>query len=138
VNEVDGALYSRLSGDSTLMALIPGGVWRMVAPEGTTGAYAVFQLVSAEADQRTLGTGGPTISRLLYQVKVIEKGTSAANAKNALDRVNVLLNDYALSLSPDYLLVSRREARIPDTVERFDNEETYQSVGASYRIEVVE
>lgn len=138
MNEVDAAVYARLSGDATLSALIPGGVWRMLAPEGTIGAYAVFQLVSAEADQRTLGTSGPAIARLLYQVKVIEKGSSASNAKTALARVDTLLDDYTLSLSPNYLLVSRRESRIPDTVERLDNEEVYQSVGASYRIEVVE
>lgn len=137
MKEVDSAIYSRLSADSTLTALIPGGVWRMVAPEGTIGAYAVFQLASATADTRTFGPNGPAIVHLMYQIKVIEKGNSAINVQNALARIDDLLDDYSLSVTPATLLVSRRDLPLPDMMERLDNEEVYQVVGSQFRIEVV-
>lgn len=135
MNEVDAAIYSTLSGDGTLTGIATGGIWRIVAPEGTTGVYVVFQLIGAQNDLHTLKTDR-RVESMRYQIKAIERGYSAANARSAMSRVDVLLNDANLSVTPYTLLQCRREAAIPDMLERLDNEEVYQHVGATYNIEV--
>ncbi len=135
MNEVDAAIYSTLANDATLSAAATGGIWRMVAPEGTVGVYVVFQLIGAQNDLHTLQTDR-RVESLRYQIKAIERGYSAANARSAMKRVDVLLNDATFSVSPYSLLQCRREAAIPDMLERLDNEEVYQHVGATYLIEV--
>lgn len=135
MNEVDTAIYSTLSGDATLTATATGGVWRMVAPEGTTGVYVVFQLIGAMNDLHTLRTDR-RVEIMRYQIKAIERGYSASNARTAIARIDTLLNDAALAVTGKTLLSCRREAAIPDILERLDNEEVYQHVGATYLIEV--
>ena len=135
MNEIDAAIYSTLSGDATLSALATGGVWRAVAPEGTAGCYIVFQLISSPEDIRVLGTGA-SIQRYRYQVKAIMQGTSAVTPRSAISRVEVILDDAALSLTPQSLLVCRRSGSLPDMVEPLENEIIYQHVGAEYVVEV--
>lgn len=135
MNEVDAAIYSTLTSDSTLTGIATGGVWRMVAPENTVGVYVVFQLIGAQNDMHTFQTDSRVVS-LRYQIKAIERGYSASTARSAIARIDTLLNDAALSVSPYTLLQCRREAAIPDMLERLDNEEVYQHVGATYLIEV--
>lgn len=135
MNEVDAAIYSSLSGDATLTAIATGGVWRMVAPEGTSGTFIVYQLIGALNDSHTFKTD-QRITSLRYQIKAIQKGNSAVDARSAIARVDVLLNDAALSVTPFSLLSCRREAPIPDMLERLNNEEVYQHVGVTYLIEV--
>ena len=135
MNEVDAAIYSTLANDATLTAAATGGVWRMVAPENTVGVYVVFQLIGAQKDLHTLKTDR-RVESLRYQIKAIERGYSASNARTAMKRVDTLLNDANLTVTPYSLLQCRREAAIPDMLERLDNEEVYQHVGATYIIEV--
>jgi hypothetical protein len=135
MNEVDAAIYSTLTSDSTLTGIATGGVWRMVAPENTVGVYVVFQLIGAQNDLHTLKTDR-RVESLRYQIKAIERGYSATNARSAMNRINILLNDANLTVTPYNLLQCRREAAIPDMLERLDNEEVYQHVGATYLIEV--
>lgn len=135
MNEVDAAIYSTLNGDATLLTSATGGIWRMVAPENTTGVYIVFQLIGAQNDLHTFMTDKRVVS-LRYQIKAIERGYSASTARAAMARIDTLLNDAALSVTPYTLLQCRREAAIPDMLERLDNEEVYQHVGATYIVEV--
>jgi hypothetical protein len=136
MNEIDAAIYSTLNGDATLSALATGGVWRIVAPEGTTGCYVVFQLIGSPEDVRVMGSSGATIQRYRYQIKAIMQGTSAVTPRSAISRVEVILDDAALALTPQSLLVCRRAGSIPDMVEPLENEIVYQHVGAEYIVEV--
>jgi hypothetical protein len=135
MNDLDAAIYSKLSGDATLAASATGGVYRIVAPEGTQGVYIVYQMIGALNDLHTMNPD-KRVAAYRYQVKAIERGYSAATAKTAMDMVDVLLNDGNLSTGGTTLLVCRREAPLPDMVERLDNEEVYQHVGATYLVEV--
>jgi hypothetical protein len=135
MNDLDAAIYSKLSADTTLAASAAGGVYRIVAPEGTTGVYIVYQMIGALNDLHTIGTDR-RVAVYRYQIKAIERGYSASTAKTAMERVDALLNDGSLSTGGTTLLVCRREAPIPDIVERLDNEEVYQHVGATYLVEV--
>ena len=45
---VDTALIAKLSGDATLMAAAPGGVYREVAPQGVAEPFIIVQQMTHE------------------------------------------------------------------------------------------
>lgn len=121
---VEQIIYSRLSGDSTLAGLAPGGVWRGVAPGGAAGTVVVFTQVSA-SDSYALAHRAYTT--FTYQIKAITPGTSAAPAWAASQRVEALLTDAAIGF-----MECRRQTVISQT--EIDGGEQYQHAGGLYRI----
>jgi hypothetical protein len=113
---LETALYTTLSGDATLGALLSSttAVYNTIVPEGTTAPYVVFQQQSA--------TDRPTLARanasewFAYAVKAVTysqaSDTSPAAAKAIRTRIDQLLNDQPLTLSTGTLMVCRRTQRI--------------------------
>lgn len=126
---VEQMLFATLSGDATLSTLAPGGVWRGVAPETAEGTVVVFSQVSG-LDTYTLADRAFT--RSTYQVKAITPGPSSAPAWAAADRVDVLLNDAALTLTTGSVMACRRESVV--SLDETDGGEQYQHAGGTYTI----
>lgn len=126
---IEKAIYARLSGDATLTSLAPGGVWRGVAPVNTDGVIVVFTQAS-ENDLYTLASRA--ISESSYLVKAVAPGETATPAWDAANRIDVLLNDYAMTLDTGTVLSIRRE-RVTSFTE-LDGGEQYQHAGGYYLI----
>lgn len=126
---VEQMIYSRLSGDSTLTGLTPGGVWRGVAPVGTTGTWVVFNHVS-EDDIYTFRARAMVDS--IYQIKAISPGESALPAWQAAERIESLLTDQPLTMTSGTLLMLRRQQVI--SLTEVDGGEQYQHAGGLYAI----
>lgn len=131
---IDAALYSLLTGDAVLMALVDN-VYNTVTPddddEDVTVAYplVIFQQVSG-LDDYTLGVRVRTA--YLYQFRVLGTGIDIPPLNSALARIEALLMDTAVTGTTLYC---RREGELPYSSER-DAGVMYQQVGATYRIEV--
>lgn len=130
---VEQVIYSTLSADATLTALAPGGVWRGVAPTGTTGVYVIFNNMG-ESDVYALKQRAFTESD--YQVKAIAPGESALPAWQAAERIEALLTDKALVMPAGTLLACRRNSVVSMT--ETDGGEQYQHAGGIYRLTVQE
>lgn len=129
MKEIEEALYAKLSGDATLAGLAPGGVWRGVAPLGTTGVFVTFSHVSG-VDQYTLANRAVTASN--YLVKAVGPGESAVPAWSAAERIDTLLSDQPLALSSGSTLSVRRERTM--TLTELEGGEAYQHAGGYYII----
>lgn len=126
---LEKAIYAKLSGDSTLTGLAPGGVWHGMAPTGTSGVIVVFSQVSG-IDAYTLAQRATTTSN--YLVKAIAPGESATPAWDAANRIDALLTDQSLTLDSGSVMSVRRE-RIMTLTEN-DGGEQYQHAGGYYII----
>lgn len=83
-------LYSKLHGDSTLMALTPGGVYTWPVPANVAGAYVLYQMQSG----MDIGLYGPARAGVngLWLVRVVAETRSfGGNLLAAADRIDVLL-----------------------------------------------
>lgn len=129
MKELEAAIYTKLSGDATLAGLAPGGVWRGVAPLGTTGVIVVFSQVSS-LDAYTLAERATTTHN--YLIKAIAPGESATPAWDAAARIDALLTDQPLALSAGSVMSVRRERAM--TLTENDGGEEYQHAGGYYII----
>jgi hypothetical protein len=85
----DAWLYTELTGDATLMALITG-VYADIAPEGTALPYVVFSLQTAR-DRMTI-EGNTILTGGTYIVKAITDEPSYATVATIMARVHTLLH----------------------------------------------
>ena len=76
---VDAALVATLSGDATLAALCPGGVFFDVAPEKAEKFVIVSQVVHLDHYSQT----GTAYEEFVYLVKAVVKDASGAIVKDA-------------------------------------------------------
>jgi hypothetical protein len=81
-------LYSTLTGDSTFMGYVTG-VYRGIAPEGSTADYAI--LIPQTATKVLTAFGVKIMTSSLYQVKMVGPEADMANLSAAWDRAVVLL-----------------------------------------------
>jgi len=128
---VPAAIYSILSSDTTLMSLV-GGVYRNIGPKSATYPFVVYQHISSN-DTYTLTQRVSEPAR--YQIKVIDKGYSAVNAKTALTRIDALLTDQDLDVSGKETWVVRRRGEF-EYVQMGEFGVVYQHVGANWMIEM--
>jgi len=132
VKALEIALQAKLVGDSTLMALIPGGVHNMVATDPVVYPYLVYQKVSGD-DAYTFTLRINTA--FLYQVRIIGRGPKKEAMSDALARVDALLTRQTLTITGVATWLVQREGDIPDMVEQ-DGDSVLMQVGATYRLEV--
>lgn len=126
---LETALYARLSGDATLTSLAPGGVWRGMAPVGTTGVWIIFNQISS-VDAYTLADRATTTHN--YLIKAIAPGESATPAWDAANRIDTLLTDQSLTVDGVAAMSVRRERIM--TMSEADGGEQYQHAGGYYII----
>lgn len=131
---VDATIYSKLTGDATLVAALPGGVWSTRPPVDNPFPYLRFTLRPSPDERWTLG--GSRILRFRYQVDVADKGDSTDAANSALARADTLLSDASFSPSSGAILSCRREGFTGNRPEEVSGVR-YQMVGATYLIEAI-
>jgi len=135
-NEVERAVIGKLAADAELAALLPGGVFYDLAPQGTTQFVLVSLSTSRgmpEFDDRD------TFRQFVYLVKAVAQGPSSAPTAAADARIQALLDLGTLDLSAAgcELLVMRWVDRVRFT-EATGAAEVWQHRGARYEVTVTE
>lgn len=133
--EIGKAVVARLSGDATLMGLVPDGVYVHEAAQGTT-KFALVSLVSSlDAGQMAAPGQRRATEDALYAVKAVILGTSRTAAGQAAARIDALLEDQPLAIVGYACLSIARTEVIDDTeVDDVDNAIRWQHRGGRYRI----
>ena len=134
VAAVDEALIAVLAGDAELAALVPDGVWRDVAPAGSTRAVTV-QLQTHEDIE---GFRAPLYEEFRYRIVAHVLETTGAPADAAAARIHTLLQDTVLEPITGYthmstLRIEVVRAQDPDPI---DADLRWQLAGGDYEITV--
>jgi len=86
----DSFVYSRLTGDPTLAALIGTKVYTRPAPSGTAPPYVIMTFLSS-VDRNALGPGTRILTRPLYLIRCITTDPNTNIADQIADRIDDLL-----------------------------------------------
>lgn len=107
---VAAAIYTRLSGDAELEALLAesGAVYHEQAPAGSKVPYVVFQLLSG-VEQWAFG---PSNERVIWLVKGICRGMDSTPAEEIDARCKALLHRQRLPVSESHSITVLRESRV--------------------------
>jgi hypothetical protein len=82
-------LYAKLSTDSSLMTLAPGGVHRGSAPSGTATPFVV---IAHQAGRDSLTMNRTRLmSKILYQVRAVGPAKNTTAIEGAANRIDTLL-----------------------------------------------
>jgi hypothetical protein len=133
--QAGAAVYGRLSGDATLAAMLPGGVWATRAPVDID-AYplATFALLPGRTDYTF---PGPYRHVFDLRVTFLDKSEDDNGVGTASDRVLVLLqdaDDAALPMTNYDVLYCRRHTLNQTSPVR--EGEQFQQLIHGYRLEV--
>lgn len=109
---VETALYARLSGDSTLTALLGAGtpIYTLMGPSGSVTQPYITLALTGGAINPTFASN-PAYESFDYQVKAWVQGSNQLAAGTILDRTATLLNDYALTVTGHTLMQCRFNRR---------------------------
>lgn len=111
------AIYGKLAGDTTLTNMLgtpaagfSKSIYHGLAPDSAGYPLIVFQ---KQAGTPTEAFSDPSAYETdVWLVKAIDRSTSADTAEAIADRVKVLLNDAALSISGSTLMYLRRQSDV--------------------------
>lgn len=133
MNAFEAALFARLSGDATLLALLGGSakIYRGLAPSAAAVPYVVFAKRAGETAHTLTQVAG---REMLYRVAARDDGLSGAAAAAIADRVDTLLTGTALTVSGWSSVKVRRAADVDEI--RSTNGLVEQEVGAVYLVEL--
>lgn len=133
---IDTALLTKLSGDATLLALMPDNVWFDEAPPGSQ-RFVIVSLV--EASDRAI-FGGRKFEDAHYLVKAVALSSApsaATNVKSAAARIDALLEDATLTVTGYTTFEVSRESRIRITeVDDVDPTIRWYHRGGQYRVQM--
>jgi hypothetical protein len=126
-------LYSTLSVDNTLTALVPGGVWRGLADPGTT---TPFIIIAHQAGTDSIAFGGVrALTSMLYQAKVVGPANNSANLATAAARLDTLITTAVpIGISGGLIKSCYREQ--PLLVDETVTGDKWANIGGLYRIRV--
>jgi len=133
--DIDTALLTKLSGDATLLALLPNGVWFDEAPPGSK-RFVVVSLVD-ENDEQRFGARAAEDARYLVKAVMLTTASPTANAdiKAAAARIDVLLDNQTLTATGYASMLVERESRIRLTeVDDVDPTVRWYHRGGQYRV----
>jgi hypothetical protein len=139
---VDVALVTLVSADTDpdhgFMALCPGGLNHLVAPEDVADPYCVFGLTIPSSDTYTMT--GLAYSVLTYGLDVIQEGGSAERAQTAQARLFTLLNDQEANLNAvmptGWAVLACRRSGYAERLERTEGGVLYQHIQAIYTVTI--
>lgn len=103
---VDNWLYTTLSGDATLIALVGTRDFVFLAPPFTSLPCVTFGYLPGGEDIRALDNVH-ALSKLFYEIKAVGEGNNIANLKPIGDRLDALLSGVVADLSAARLRVGR-------------------------------
>lgn len=124
-------LYSKLHGDSTLLALVPGGVYTWPVPANVAGAFVLYQLQSG-VDIRGVGPARIGVNGLWLVRAVAETNSFGGNLLAAADRIDVLLQAASGTVTAGVIWACVREEPF-QLVELADGRQ-WRHLGGSYRL----
>jgi hypothetical protein len=132
------ALYGKLAGDTTLVALLGAppapynkSIYYELAPGNARFPYVIFQKQSG-VPTYAMVNGSSAYEEDLWLFKGVDHKTTADDAEAVAQRIDVLLQDATLSISGATLMYLRRESGI--SYMEVDSGERYEHAGASYRL----
>lgn len=128
---IDAQMMTRLSGDTTLMALV-SRVYNTVAYEPSPYQVAYPHLIfwwTGGPDEYTLTQRIRVVGR--YEIRIVGEITSLAAMQTALARVETLLKDHAFTGT----LYCRRQMQLPHELS-MNGGVLYGQVRAIYQVEV--
>lgn len=135
-SDIDNAIIALLGADSTLLGLMPNGVYWDEAPAGATR----FVIVSFVEEVDVQQFGGRSFEDGLYLVKAV--GLSKPSTplgptvmKDAADRIDALLDHQPLTVTGYTWMTMHREARVRQTeVDEVDSAIRWHHRGGHYRV----
>lgn len=133
---VDRYIYQTLAGDAALTALLPDGASGIVlapADAGMAEPFVSFQFAGAGRDQRV--AGGRLVTVMLYDIKVVARGTNlVGDVLTAVDRIDALLDAGSQHEDGDTVIDCIRVSPIsyPEVVDGV----RYHHIGGTYRFTV--
>lgn len=132
INELAGAMYSRLTGGTALTNLLASttSVYQGRVPDGALFPYVVFNLQGGGDENITPSR----MKNLLLYVRGYSK-TSANNAASIDAQIDALLHRQTLSVSGWVNFWTAREMDL-DGFEPMPNGETIWNAGGMYRIRI--
>lgn len=137
VDDVNVALYTLLSGDSTLTSLLGSAtaVYEGLAPDGAVYPVVIFLQPFPLISQDLQVMPGPYVSVYKYDIKAVASGTdSGGTASQISKRVFQLLQNASLPLPAGHTFYCRRsgEFAYPENVDNT----RFSHVGGTYQIEI--
>lgn len=128
------AIYARLATDTALSALTGGTarIYYAVAPAKAPAPYVVIQMTDGD-DSRVFGARATARER--WTISGWCEGHSHLPARQIIERVDALLDEYDLVVGGGTAMAMRRIAQLPDMTEE-DNGVVYRQAAARYELEV--
>ena len=129
-------IYGKLSGDSTLTAMLgtpaPGyakSIYYGKAPSGAGFPYIIF---NKQSRVRNYALSAKTFDRDVWLIKAVDRSDSADVADNIVSRLETLLTDATLSISGKTVSYLRPEGDVdyPEVVDGV----TYRHAGTLFRL----
>lgn len=133
VARIESWISSTLRNDSALNTAVGGRIFSYLAPQGATYPFVVYSF-HAGRDVQGLGTSR-IITRPLYLIKVITKGSSTDNSRTAADRIDELIGKAVSQVKDGYVFSARRVESISFQEEGETADVQYRHVGGLFRIE---
>jgi hypothetical protein len=132
MNAINTAIYSTLTGDNTLTALLATNtsVYHVQAPRGATLPYIVFNMQAGTEVNET----AHTVNDMLYQVRGFTD-VSMKNAKAIDARIYTLLHKTAISIT-GYKLLKINRVTVLEFIEDEPNTQPVYSAGGIYRLRI--
>lgn len=129
-NPVRIALWSKLNGDATLTGLLATStaIYWSVAPAGAAFPFIVMNKQAGTP----IWQFADRADNELYQVKAIDKNTTAGRAEDIAARVDVVLNRAKLTIGGKHHLSLIRESDVD--YSETDEGSLYFHVGGMYRL----
>lgn len=131
---LDDAIYSRLTGDSTLVALLSSGtaVYPHVAPQNAVLPYVIFAFRDPHEDSYVYtGRAYETFSYLIKGVTGPSEDHQPAMAIS--ERIDALITD-TLPAPTGYSMMYRRRVNRVEYPEKLEAGEIFWHAGGVYRI----
>lgn len=125
-------ITATLTGDATFNGLVPGGVWRGLAPQGTPTPYCVLSIQSAP-DYLT-GFGVRVWNDCLILVKIVGPASGSAALESAADRVDTLINHKSGAQGGSTIFACVRESA--PSVDEIVNDVLWSNFSGAYRVKV--
>ena len=125
---LDTAVYAVLNVEAVTNEAT-GGVFNLLAPQGTEPPYVVFQAMS-KVDEYWSYTGRG--SSAIYMIKAIDRNVWPKIAGDIDTQIDSVMQDASLSITGHALLMCRRESDIYLTEDQ--NGVIYQHIGGLSRI----
>lgn len=129
--EVIKAVVAKLDADATLLALVPAGAYRNVAPAEVQKAVIVELVIH----QDVYAMRSVAYDKTFVRVKAVERSKSTTGVDAAAARIQDVLQDQALTITGYRHRSTRRMEHIAEVeTDDDDPEEHWQMAGGIYEI----